>query len=213
MPISYDGNQLCNIDGTQPADDELESTIAGWLRQTKLALLDWADQEHECTGKHRRWTGLTTGTSTAYELDLDMPSLDALFVGMVLYLKIHATNTGPATLSVTRTTPNLNHGVQNIRHPNGTALEAGELTINGTYPVVYNGSEWHLAVNGLIRVPKMNTGTFGDTILVAKWSGIAAGSYSMPIIDPVPDANGCFTITDVVTVEFVDGVIGGAYGA
>ena len=86
------------------------------------------------------WAGTTGGSANTYTASLT-PAPAALVAGQVVRLKIHAANTGASTL-------NLNGlGATAIRLLNA-ALAGGELALNATYILIYDGTYWQIIGGG-----------------------------------------------------------------
>lgn len=86
------------------------------------------------------WAGTTSGSVNAYTASLvNAPS--SLTAGLSINLRIHASNTGASTL-------NLNGlGAVSIRLLN-SALTGGELVVNATYKLIYDGTYFQVVGAG-----------------------------------------------------------------
>lgn len=106
---------------------------------------------------------VTTGSGTAY-LAAFVPAYSSLVAGTRITVKIHAANTGAATINVN------NLGAKAILKSNGSALAAGNLKLNSVYTLVYDGTNFILQGEG----GEYGTAVASD-VLAPKTIGTEAG--------------------------------------
>lgn len=91
-----------------------------------------------------RLTYLTAvGTADAIAVTLD-PVPAAYVEGLRLVVKIASTNTGAATINVNAL------GNKSIKRPDGTALQAGDLTAGNVIDLVYDGINFKIVGSGIV---------------------------------------------------------------
>jgi hypothetical protein len=83
------------------------------------------------------WYASSTGTGAAYEVSLT-PAPTAIASGLFVHIKIHAENTGAATLKVNTHTP------KSIKKIDGSNLKASDLPINALVTLVYDGTNFQI---------------------------------------------------------------------
>ncbi len=79
-----------------------------------------------------QYVGTTTGTANTYAVTIADVTAYVNFLSLVV--QINVTNTGASTINVSSL------GAKDIRRPDGTALEAGDLTINTLVGMRYNSA-------------------------------------------------------------------------
>lgn len=81
--------------------------------------------------------GTTSGSANTYTMS-PSPAIAGYTEGMVIYVKINASNTGASTI-------NLNSkGAKAIKQANGAALTANCLKSGSAYTLIYNGTNFYL---------------------------------------------------------------------
>jgi hypothetical protein len=85
--------------------------------------------------------GVTAGGANTYTLTPN-PAIVAYAAGMCFAIKIHAANTGVATLNVNA------KGAKAIQDSKGYAMTAGKLRLNGVYTLRYDGTNFILQGEG-----------------------------------------------------------------
>jgi hypothetical protein len=83
------------------------------------------------------WYGISTGTSSAYEVILN-PVPTVLNAGMFIRIKAHIQNTGLATISVNFL------GIKSIKRIDGTDLKQGDIPQNALVTLIYDGVNFQL---------------------------------------------------------------------
>ena len=80
--------------------------------------------------------GVTTGTQPNYEVTI--AGVESYFESLNIELRIHATNTGAATIDIN------GHGQVALKKADGSDFQAGEIVIDRTYLFIHNGTEFKL---------------------------------------------------------------------
>jgi len=89
------------------------------------------------TDKFTRNGGTTSGSTTAYTLEITNDYPAVYTTDIFITFKINAPNTGSApTLNVNTI------GAKTIKKQDGTAINSGDLALNRYYGVVYNGTDF-----------------------------------------------------------------------
>ncbi|WP_019849832.1 hypothetical protein [Desulfitobacterium sp. PCE1] len=94
---------------------------------------------------------VTAGSANAYTASTT-PALPALVAGVAIAVKIHAANTGAATLNWN------GKGAKSIKNPDGMAVASGDLASGGIYTLRYDGTNFILQGKGEVKL----TGNAGD---------------------------------------------------
>jgi len=102
-----------------------------WTAGSMAQMLQQGDSQSQSTNY-----GVDSGTANAYYCILS-PALTAPVVGMPIRVKIANTSTGASTL-------NPGSGVAPIKHPDGSAIAAGDLIAGGIYTFEYDGTNYQL---------------------------------------------------------------------
>ena len=106
-------------------------------------------------------------------------SINGYFQGLWIKAKVNATNTGATTLNVN------DLGAKSCIKPDGSALTAGDLTADGIYDFVYNGTNFVVLAPSEAKTGSDNivvTGTAGADGNLASWNadGDVVDSGSAP---------------------------------
>ncbi len=109
--------------------------------------------------------GTTAGSATAYTVSLS--PAPTLVDGLRVTVKVHAANTGAATINVNGL------GAKSILKGNGNALTSGNLKVNSVYTLVYNGTAFILQGEG----GEYGTAVAAD-VLAGKTIGTENGIFS-----------------------------------
>lgn len=140
-----------------------------WLLQTEA-------------GAPRRFWPTSTGTGTAYAVTLTGYTIDSVadLLGLPFVFKAHLSSTGAATLAVNGESP-----VALTRH-DGTALQAGDVSLNQPVLVLFDGSNFR-ALNCLnVGVPPASAVTAvtseanGTATALATGTTVASGTLTLP---------------------------------
>jgi hypothetical protein len=103
------------------------------------------------------WYAVSTGTGSAYEINLTPPPT-ALVKGMFIHMKSHVKNSGPVTVDVNSL------GVKNIQKIDGSDLKQGDIPVDGVITLIYDGTQFQLANSA---VDKEQTGVNTSNIMRA----------------------------------------------
>ncbi|BAE83962.1 phage tail protein [Desulfitobacterium hafniense] len=88
---------------------------------------------------------VTAGSANAYTASTT-PALPALVAGVAITVKIHAANTGAATLNWN------GKGAKSIKNPDGTNVGLGDLASGGVYTLRYDGTNFILQGKGEVKL-------------------------------------------------------------
>ncbi|CDX04138.1 hypothetical protein DesLBE_1942 [Desulfitobacterium sp. LBE] len=120
LPITTAENVLINAEG-----DTLATHLADFTQQIPYAV--------------------TAGSANAYTA-ATTPALPALVAGVAIAVKIHAANTGAATLNWN------GKGAKSIKNPDGTNVESGDLAVGGVFTLRYDGTNFILQGKGGVKL-------------------------------------------------------------
>ncbi len=132
----------------------------------------------------RNGYGTTAGTGTAYTVTLS--PAPALVEGLRVTIKLHAANTGAATLNVNGT------GAKSILKSNGSTLSAGNLKLNSVYTLVYSGTAFTLQGEG---------GEYGDAVAADVLAGKTIGTEAGLVTGSMPNRGAGGTVTPGTTAQ------------
>ena len=132
--------------------------------------------------------GITAGTGAAYTVTLT--PAPTLVDGLRVTVKLHAANTGTATLNINGL------GAKSILKPNGGVLSAGNLKINSVYSLVYNGTNFILQGEG---------GEYGTAAATDVLEGRTIGTEAGVVTGTMPNRGGLQNATG--TAQWGDGAL------
>ncbi|BBI31462.1 hypothetical protein [Cohnella abietis] len=117
---------------------------------------------------------VTTGSANAYNATLS-PALNAYIAGVCLAVKIHANNSGAATINVNGL------GAKSILDSKGNAMTAGKLKLDSVYTLRYNGTAFTLQGEG---------GEYGTAVATEVLSGKTFGTDAGVVAGNMIDRRG-----------------------
>lgn len=131
---------------------------------------------------------VTAGSANAYTAST-IPALPALVAGVAIAVKIHAANTGAATLNWNA------KGAKSIRNPDGTAVASGDLASGGVYTLRYDGTNFILQGKGEVKLTGdavaanvLSGKTFYSTDPKTKLTGTMANNASQTTTMQIADS-------------------------
>lgn len=126
------------------ADLATEVSVHKWILTEDGAYIEDLRRDldaHEADYVRQPGFGTTGGSANTYTLALS-PPLTAYVEGVAVAVKIHAANTGSATININGL------GAKNILDSKGNAVLSGKLMANGVYSLRYNGTAFILQGEG-----------------------------------------------------------------
>lgn len=189
MPSSWTG-------GTKSPNDTIPS--------------DWANEIQDAVNDlelNASNYATSAGTTTAYTLTLDADHAPTAYTdGMLIFVRVNATNTGAATINVSGL------GAKAIRHRAGTALVAGDLVATEVYAMVYTTTEGYFQLLSNLKrggvldsdiTPVGNVGTGEDDLITYTVpAGTLAADGQSLVVDAV------FTLAATANAKRIRGYFG-----